>query len=103
MASAHVNLFPTLPDRILLRLNTFKPWFPDLLSTDSDDQFNITVRLNIIMSIKKKSKFLHRSGQNIVTTIMGTLIFIKPELEFLPCIWLLNIFHLLSLMSYLIL
>lgn len=41
---------------------------------------------------REQSKFLHRSGQYIVTTIIGTFIFIKPELVFLPCIWSLKYF-----------
>lgn len=44
------------------------------------------------MSIEQ-SKFLHRgSGQYTVTTILGIFIFVKPELEFLPCVWSLKYF-----------
>lgn len=41
----------------------------------------------------EQSKFLHgRSGQYTVTTTVGTFIFIKPELEFLPRMWSLKYF-----------
>lgn len=45
------------------------------------------------MSIEQ-SKFLYRRiGQYTVTTILGFFFFfVKPELEFLPCIWSLKYF-----------